>query len=214
MIGLRVDATTIAPNPSAPGDLGQLANPFPNVYGANGYFSQFTGPATNQITQAAMAAAAAATNTISGAAIVGTVTASINSSGNVRLQGIMTALGGASVYGITNLNGSGGMDPSGNFFGSTFVAATYAATNTAATNNFAGNVNVGGNLSAANVVPLQNGYVPYTNLNPVIFASWLQFTNAIAGNTNAVAPANSTTIRAWVNFTNISGGVFKMPLYQ
>ena len=45
-------------------------------------------------------------------------------------------------------------------------------------------------------------------------ANFLQFTNAINGGTNATAPANTTTIRAWVNFTNVTGGVFKLPLYQ
>lgn len=32
--------------------------------------------------------------------------------------------------------------------------------------------------------------------------------------TNSTAPANTTTIRAWVSVTNSNGGVFKMPLYQ
>ena len=101
-----------------------------------------------------------------------------------------------------------------NIFGGQVVAALLNSSNVAGTNNLAGNVNIGGNLTAANVVPLQSGYVPYTNLNPIVFANWVQFTNAINGNTNAVAPANTSTIRAWVNFTNLAGGVFKLPLYQ
>jgi len=35
----------------------------------------------------------------------------------------------------------------------------------------------------------------------------------MSGPTNA-APSNTTTIRAWANFTNSAGGVFKYPLYQ
>lgn len=34
------------------------------------------------------------------------------------------------------------------------------------------------------------------------------------GPTNATAPASAVVIKAWVNFTNSSGGVFKLPLYQ
>jgi hypothetical protein len=36
----------------------------------------------------------------------------------------------------------------------------------------------------------------------------------ISGPTNATPPADTTTIKAWANFTNSSGGVFKIPLYQ
>ena len=36
----------------------------------------------------------------------------------------------------------------------------------------------------------------------------------LCGPTNATPPANTSTIRAWANFTNASGGVFKLPLYQ
>jgi hypothetical protein len=36
----------------------------------------------------------------------------------------------------------------------------------------------------------------------------------ITGPTNSVAPGNTSTIKAWVNYTNSTGGVFKMPLYQ
>ena len=35
-----------------------------------------------------------------------------------------------------------------------------------------------------------------------------------AGTTNAVPPANTTLVKAWLNFTNVTGGVFKLPLYQ
>lgn len=35
-----------------------------------------------------------------------------------------------------------------------------------------------------------------------------------AGTTNSSAPGDATTIKAWVNYTNSTGGVFKMPLYQ
>lgn len=37
---------------------------------------------------------------------------------------------------------------------------------------------------------------------------------SLTGATNSTIPANTNTIRAWVNFTNVTGGVFKMPLYQ
>jgi hypothetical protein len=36
----------------------------------------------------------------------------------------------------------------------------------------------------------------------------------ITGPTNATAPGNTTTPKAWANFTNSSGGVFKVALYQ
>lgn len=35
-----------------------------------------------------------------------------------------------------------------------------------------------------------------------------------AGTTNSSAPSDAATIKAWVNYTNTTGGVFKMPLYQ
>lgn len=34
------------------------------------------------------------------------------------------------------------------------------------------------------------------------------------GTTNATAPVNAVTPAAWVNYTNSTGGVFKLPLYQ
>ena len=38
---------------------------------------------------------------------------------------------------------------------------------------------------------------------------------ALAGMTNAVAPTNTSAVRAWLNFTNSSdGSVYKVPLYQ
>ena len=37
---------------------------------------------------------------------------------------------------------------------------------------------------------------------------------SFAGYTNAVPPTNTTVVKAWLNFTNATGGVFKMPLYQ
>ncbi len=37
---------------------------------------------------------------------------------------------------------------------------------------------------------------------------------SFTGYTNAIPPTNTTVVRAWLNFTNAAGGVFKMPLYQ
>jgi len=79
-------------------------------------------------------------------------------------------------------------------------------TNPNGTNIFAGPI------VATNLIPLQNGYVPYTNLNPVIYASSLQWTNGLTGPTNS-PPANPNVIVAWLNFTN-NGVTYKMPLYQ
>lgn len=36
----------------------------------------------------------------------------------------------------------------------------------------------------------------------------------LQGPTNGTAPGDAATIKAWANFTNASGGVFKLPLYQ
>jgi hypothetical protein len=69
-----------------------------------------------------------------------------------------------------------------------------------------------GPIIATNLIPLQNGYVPYANLNPVIYASSLQWTNGLTGPTNS-PPANTNVIVAWLNFTN-NGVTYKMPLYQ
>jgi hypothetical protein len=117
-----------------------------------------------------------------------------------------------------NLMGAGALSlpntSSTSSFGGQVVAALLNTTNAFGTNNLAGNVTVGGNLVAGNVVPLQGGYVPYTNLNPVVYANWVQFTNAINGKTNGTIPANPSTIRAWIVFTNITGGTFELPLYQ
>jgi len=49
-------------------------------------------------------------------------------------------------------------------------------------------------------------------LNPVIYASSLQWTNGLTGPTNS-PPANPNVIVAWLNFTN-NGVTYKMPLYQ
>lgn len=38
--------------------------------------------------------------------------------------------------------------------------------------------------------------------------------SGITGVTNDTPPANTSLVRAWVNFTNATGGLFKMPLYQ
>jgi hypothetical protein len=38
--------------------------------------------------------------------------------------------------------------------------------------------------------------------------------NPIGAPTNSTAPGNAATPKAWVNFTNATGGVFKLPLYQ
>jgi hypothetical protein len=40
------------------------------------------------------------------------------------------------------------------------------------------------------------------------------FTGSFNGPTNTTAPGNTSTIRAWVNYTNSTGGTFKLPLYQ
>ena len=152
---------------------------------------------------------AAATVTVTGAGVTSTLGTNAVTSPNVIANNITVSntLTGPGTLALTNPGST-------NTFAGQIVAGLLNSTNTTATNNLAGNVTIGGNLTAANVVPLQGGYVPYTNLNPVMFANWLQFTNAINGSTNAVAPANTSTVRAWVNFTNLTGGVFKLPLYQ
>jgi outer membrane lipoprotein-sorting protein len=40
------------------------------------------------------------------------------------------------------------------------------------------------------------------------------FTGSFNGPTNTTVPVNTSTIRAWVNYTNSTGGTFKLPLYQ
>jgi hypothetical protein len=40
------------------------------------------------------------------------------------------------------------------------------------------------------------------------------FVGSFNGPTNAAVPGNTSTIRAWVNYTNSTGGTFKLPLYQ
>jgi hypothetical protein len=47
-----------------------------------------------------------------------------------------------------------------------------------------------------------------------IYVNNVTFTNGITGVTNATAPANTTTIRVWINFTNTAGVLFKLPGYQ
>jgi hypothetical protein len=150
-----------------------------------------------------------ATVTVAGSGVASTLATNAVTSPSVIANTVIVSnsLTGPASLSLTNPNGT-------NIFAGQVIASLLNSTNLAGTNNLAGNLNIGGNLTAGNIVPLQNGYVPYTNLNPVMFAAWMQFTNAIHGNTNAALPANTTTIRAWVNFTNISGGVFKLPLYQ
>jgi hypothetical protein len=146
---------------------------------------------------------------VTGAGVASALATNSVTSPNVIANNVIVSnsLTGPASLSLTNPNCT-------NIFAGQVLAGLLNSTNAAGTNNLAGNLNIGGNLTAANVVPLQNGYIPYTNLNPVVFTSWIQFTNAINGNTNAVAATNTTTIRAWVNFTNLSGGVFKLPLYQ
>jgi hypothetical protein len=36
----------------------------------------------------------------------------------------------------------------------------------------------------------------------------------LTGPTNSTPPTNTSLVRGWINFTNASGGVFKIPLYQ
>lgn len=53
------------------------------------------------------------------------------------------------------------------------------------------------------------------DLSALSFSGGCQLTNMVMnGPTNSTVPADAVTIKAWANFTNSSGGVFKMPLYQ
>lgn len=56
------------------------------------------------------------------------------------------------------------------------------------------------------------------NIPTAFFSSTLAgvfaFSGGLLGPTNASAPGNASAIKAWVNYTNSSGGVFKLPLYQ
>jgi len=73
------------------------------------------------------------------------------------------------------------------------------------------------NIQASAIV----GSVPVnlTNLANIFVGTFIGngagLTNIIfCGPTNATPPADPVTIKAWANFTNASGGVFKLPLYQ
>jgi len=55
------------------------------------------------------------------------------------------------------------------------------------------------------------GAVSLTNISNSFVGN---FNGTVGGPTNATAPANTTTPKAWANFTNSSGGVFKIGLYQ
>jgi hypothetical protein len=75
--------------------------------------------------------------------------------------------------------------------------------------NFGTNALVGGNL-----IPAPGGVLSPTNMPLNIYVNNVTFTNGITGVTNATAPANTTTIRVWINFTNTAGVLFKLPGYQ
>jgi len=66
-----------------------------------------------------------------------------------------------------------------------------------------------------NRAPLVNTNFPravsLTNINNSFVGN---FNGTLGGPTNATAPANTTIPKAWANFTNSSGGVFKIGLYQ
>jgi hypothetical protein len=81
---------------------------------------------------------------------------------------------------------------------------------------FCGN---GKNLTNLNVGNFASGNSSSSNLwNGSFHGNGAGLTNVTAlyytGITNSIPPANTTIVRAWVNFTNAAGGVFKMPLYQ
>jgi len=75
--------------------------------------------------------------------------------------------------------------------------------------NFGTNALVGGNL-----IPAPGGVLSPTNMPLNIYVNNVTFTNGITGVTNATAPANTTTVRVWINFTNTAGVLFKLPGYQ
>ncbi len=88
-----------------------------------------------------------------------------------------------------------------------------------------GTIYFAGNTYPTNVFDLSGDYRSSENTNHVgqfsgllsgIFSgNFGTLTNvSLTGATNATSPANSATVRAWVNWTNATGGVFKMPLYQ
>jgi hypothetical protein len=52
------------------------------------------------------------------------------------------------------------------------------------------------------------------NNGDVIIAGNIVYINALKTDTNSTAPIDAATIKAWVNVTDASGQVFKMPLYK
>jgi hypothetical protein len=57
-------------------------------------------------------------------------------------------------------------------------------------------------------------YVGLIDASGDIKGSNIICTASFGGVTNSTAPGDAATIKAWINFTNTAGGVFKMPLYQ
>jgi hypothetical protein len=115
----------------------------------------------------------------------GIVNSTNNDAGQIRLQG---------AGGLIYLNAR---DGSGSFPGAV-TGGSFLSTNGSTI------IDPNGNVIAPNIVPLQGGYIPATNINP----------NGITGKTNSTIPANTSIISAWFPFTNTTGGVFYFPLYQ
>ena len=147
-------------------------------------------------------------NTIENSSVLLTATnQGANISTNLNVAGNITA------NAFTNLNKSASIDSGGNGVfnqlknGSSFnnYVQQYSVTT-------AGDIPV---YQAGTGAILDSGISGSTPIFTSSTANYFQFTNAINGGTNATPPANTTTIRAWVNFTNVTGGtVFKLPLYQ
>jgi hypothetical protein len=123
--------------------------------------------------------------------------ASVNSTGAVAAASF-TVVNGGSTYGY--------IDGAGNLYGQSLNVtggAINGGTSTLTT------VKVGSGGLTAN-----NGTITNLTASKVVVTNLIFYGSGFTGTTNATAPSNTSTVRAWVNFTNSTGGVFKMPLYQ
>jgi hypothetical protein len=95
---------------------------------------------------------------------------------------------------------SGGVVTSANDeMGSANVAASVSDETGAGALVFANGAKMG-TTTFTNTIIVTNGVINYGT-------GW-------EGTTNSTAPSDAATIKSWVNYTNTTGGVFKMPLYQ